>query len=417
MEKIEKAKIYIMKCIINHEEINATAVAEEFGIDRHTVVKHYKELTNQTSKVPRKKRDCYLLNIIKDYEDRILNPKIKLKATYMFIINAHSVKQIGTYSNFVQYVRRHYGKERKIRRMELVHYRFENPPGELLQFDWVEDLKLVLSTGETVTFNLWSGTLAYSRYHFFKITLDKTMQAFMQCLIDNLIAIEGRPIKVMTDNMSAIVNIIGKEKHIHPEVVQFFNDLNIKLILCKPKHPYTKGKVEVSNKYQSWIDPYNKKFASFDEALQLVPLIIMQCNHQPNSETNLAPIKLFTKKEKNALKDLPSLDLLKAYYGKFHKNKVSNASLVKYLGASYGVPNTYCGDDVYIVDKGETIEIFNKYMKHIVTHKYEKRGIHYLKSMYDVHKEHLSKDMSKEEYEKMIDENLRLLAGLGEIEK
>ena len=111
MEKIEKAKIYIMKCIINHEEINATAVAEEFGIDRHTVVKHYKELTNQTSKVPRKKRDCYLLNIIKDYEDRILNPKIKLKATYMFIINAHSVKQIGTYSNFVQYVRRHYGKE------------------------------------------------------------------------------------------------------------------------------------------------------------------------------------------------------------------------------------------------------------------------------------------------------------------
>ena len=37
--------------------------------------------------------------------------------------------------------------------------------------------------------------------------------------------------------------------------------------------------------------------------------------------------------------------------------------------------------------------------------------------MYDVHKEHLSKDMSKEEYEKMIDENLRLLAGLGEIEK
>ena len=185
MKKIEDMEACIMKCIIEHKAINATAVAEEFGIDRHTVVKHYKELTNQISKIPRKKRSCYLLTIINDYEERILNPKIKLKATYMFIINAHSVKQVGTYSNFVQYVRRHYGKVRKIRRMELVHYRFENPPGELLQFDWVEDLKLELSTGEIVTFNLWSGTLAYSRYHFFKITLDKTMQAFMQCLIDN----------------------------------------------------------------------------------------------------------------------------------------------------------------------------------------------------------------------------------------
>ena len=58
MEKIEKAKIYIMKCIINHEDINATALTEEFRIDRHTVVKHYKELTNQTKKDPRKKHAC-----------------------------------------------------------------------------------------------------------------------------------------------------------------------------------------------------------------------------------------------------------------------------------------------------------------------------------------------------------------------
>lgn len=101
----------------------------------------------------------------------------------------------------------------------------------------------------------------------------------------------------------------------------------------------------------------------------------------------------------------------------FIKTKVSNTALVKYLGASYGVPDTYCGDDVYIVDKGETIEIFDEYMKHLVTHKYEKHGIHYLKSMYDVHKDHLPKGMSEEEYEKMVDENLRLLGGLGDIEE
>lgn len=406
-----------MKSIINHEGINISAVAKQYDVDRHTVSKHYKELSNQIVKPQRKRRSCYLYSVIEKYVDRILNPKIKLKATYMFMLNENSIKQIGTYSNFIQYVRRHYGKERKIRRIGLAHFRFENPPGELLQFDWIEDLKLELSTGEIITFNLWSGTLAYSRYHFFKVTQERTSRALIQCIIENLIFIGGRPIKVMTDNMSAIVNVIGKERHVHSYIYQFFKDINVELILCKPRHPFTKGKVEVSNKYQSWIDPYNKKFASIDEALQVIPLIIMQCNYQPNSETNLAPLKLFNKKEKKSLKDLPSFDLMMNYYGNFQQMTVNNAALIKYLGASYGVPDTYLGETVYLVDKGNTIEIFDLDMKHLVTHTKHSHGIHYLKSMYEIHQENLPKNMAKEEYEKMIDENLNLLANLGETKK
>lgn len=417
MKQIEEMEAYIMKSIIEHKGINATAVAEKFGIDRHTVAKHYKELIQQTPKKVRKRRDCPLLLISKIYEEYILDPESKLKATYMFILNIYSRKEIGSYSNFVQYVRKHYGNERRKRRLGLAHFRYENPPGDILQFDWIEDLKLELSTGEIITFNLYSGTLAYSRYHFYRVTFTKTRKAVIECIIDNLIMIGGRPIKMMTDNMSAIVNIIKKDRVIHPEISQFFHDMNIELILCKPKHPYTKGKVEASNKYQEWLKPYNKKFATVDEAMQLVPSIIMQSNYQRNSETNLAPLKLFTIKEKNALKDLPSIDLLKSYYGDFKEYRVPNTSLVKYMGASYGVPSEYIGETVYINESDGLVKIYDEYLNLIVTHTYHKSGIHYHRSMYDVMKDKLPKNMSKEEYEKMIEENLRLLAGLGEIEE
>ena len=171
-----------------------------------------------------------------------------------------------------------------------------------MQFDWIEDIKLELSTGEIVSFNLYSGTLAYSRLHYYRISLNKTMDAFIQCFVDNLIEIGGCTERAMTDNMSAIVSIIKNKRYIHPHVSQFFKDLGIKLILCKPRKSFTKGKVETRNKYREWISPYNKKFASLDEAMQIILTIMMQCNFQPNSETNMAPIKLFNKKREKFIK-------------------------------------------------------------------------------------------------------------------
>ncbi len=405
-----------MKSILERKGINATAVAEQYGVDRHTVISHYKQIINQNSKVPRKERTCYLKNIIKEYENLILDPRIKLKATYMYIINIHPVCDVGTYSNFVQYVRNHYKEERKIRRMGLKHYRYETAPGDLLQFDWIEDLKIELSTGEIVKFDLWSGTLAYSRFHYFKAVTEKTTESVIRCLIENMISIEGRPMRVMTDNMSAIVTIRNGERYVSPVIKQFLKDMNIELVLCKPRHPYTKGKVEVSNKYQEWIKPYNKKFATIDEALQIIPLVMMQCNSQINSETNLAPIKLFNKNERNALKDLPDFNLFRYYYKIFYSTKVNNAGLIKYDGASYGVPDSNIGEEVYVSDQGVLIEIFNKYMERLVTYTKHKYGIHYLKSMYEFMREHLPKWMTQEQYEKMLCENLNLLAALGGIE-
>jgi len=70
-------------------------------------------------------------------------------------------------------------------------------------------------------------------------------------LIETFILIGGTVNRVLNDNMSAIVNVNSNKKTIHSTVVQFMKDLGVKLELCKVRHPYTKGKVEVSNKYQN----------------------------------------------------------------------------------------------------------------------------------------------------------------------
>ena len=42
MKKIEEMRKYIMKNINNHMGINSSTVVGKYGVDRHTVVKHYK---------------------------------------------------------------------------------------------------------------------------------------------------------------------------------------------------------------------------------------------------------------------------------------------------------------------------------------------------------------------------------------
>ena len=95
----------------------------------------------------------------------------------------------------------------------------------------MEDIKLHLTNGELVTFNLWSATLGYSRYHYFKVAENLTEAEMKNCFISTIINLGGVPKTVLTDNMSAIVSIIDGKKHVHPTITQFFKDMGVKLNL------------------------------------------------------------------------------------------------------------------------------------------------------------------------------------------
>lgn len=60
--------------------------------------------------------------------------------------------------------------------------------------------------------------------------------------------------------MAAIVSITNGTKHKHSRIIQFENDLEKNIQLCKVRKPETKGKVESSNRFMQWLLPYDGKF-------------------------------------------------------------------------------------------------------------------------------------------------------------
>ena len=403
---IEELDNEIERLILTHRKINKSLLAEKYGVDRHTIDRHIKIAEGGTKE--RKKRQCGLLKYYEIIENQF-KVETCIKSVYMYVLNISSFEEIGTYSNFKQYVERHFNDIRKETKDKIVKYRFETPPGDQLQFDWVENIKLHLQDGTLIIFNIWSATLGYSRRHIFKVVFSLTEATFKKCLIETLIIIGGSINRVLTDNMSAIVNINRGNKKIHPTVIQFMKDLDIKLELCKVRHAYTKGKVEVSNKYQNWLSPYDYKFKTKQDLIKGVEEILDQSNYQKNSETKVAPMVLY-ELEKPKLKKLPNKELLIKYHSDFIKLKVSNSCLVQYNGAKYGLPSQCINKQVLLDNSNDLLTFYDLSLNKLTVYPVYDSGIHYSEGLYSICK---MKGESEENYKKRVGNNLKLLAGIG----
>ena len=95
--------------ILKHKEINKSALALKYGVDRHTIDRHIKAIKAPTE---RKLRECGLLKYYEIIENQLkVDPSIK--GTYMYLLNISSYDEIGSYSNFKQYVEKHFLNIRK----------------------------------------------------------------------------------------------------------------------------------------------------------------------------------------------------------------------------------------------------------------------------------------------------------------
>lgn len=106
------------------------------------------------------------------------------------------------------------------------HPLYETDPGQQLQVDWVESMRLATTKGETLEFNFFSATLGYSRLHYFEYTEFKQEADFKRCLVHAFERLDGMTREVLTDNMSAVVAVDGRGgRTVHPSVSQFFKDI------------------------------------------------------------------------------------------------------------------------------------------------------------------------------------------------
>lgn len=343
---------------------NISELSRTFKKDRKTIRKMYVGKEEKQ----RKKKPSELDNYKELIAELFTHPGVNVKGAFWYMQNEHKIKT--KYDNFKTYVRKNELKSDP--KKAIPHPLYETKPGKQIQTDWVEDLRLTTINGEAIDFNLFSATLGYSRFHNFQYSEFKQEADYKRLLLNCYIKIGGTTKEVLTDNMVALVNITNGKRKIHPSVIQFFKDINVKLKLCKVRTPETKGKDEVSNRFVKWLNAYDGKIKDKDHLLQIIDKLNCDINKQVNSRTNLPPVLLF-EKEKEHLNPLPSKGIIDSYKDDMQYCKVPSTFVINYKGSKYSVPPNFITKTVGYKEVNGVLYIYhNKQL--IAEHPINKKG-------------------------------------------
>ena len=197
IKKVEKLKqeLLIMKTL--NIKPNYSELARIYKMDRRTITKYNNGYCRENIKIIRKSK----LDDLKDeIKEKLELPGITITVLYQYFSKNND---IGTYSNFYKYIKKHKLKPAKNNK---VHLRFETDMGKQMQFDWKEDIRMISKHGEIIEFNILTSTLGASRLHVFIYSRSRTRIDVQRSLIKTFKYIGGLPDEVLTDNMSSIVN-------------------------------------------------------------------------------------------------------------------------------------------------------------------------------------------------------------------
>lgn len=384
---------------------NFSELAAKYGKDRHTVRKYWQEGGKFDKKrAPKKsKYDAFRAEI----EEQMKSPGTTVKALYVWL-KAEEPAFGGSYEGLKYYVKAN-GIARYGEPGGRAHPRYETEPGQQLQVDWKEGLKMTLEGGEVVEFNVFSATLSWSRYHLFVFSFGKGEDDFLRCLIEVLGRLGGLPREILTDNMAAVVSVDGKSKRKHPRILQFERDFGVRIRLCRARSPQTKGKVESSNRFVDWLAPYQGRLKRAEDIAAALAKVEAESDREANRETGMPPAALF-RKEKEALRELPPRRLIEAYSSESYRERVPDTMLVRVRGSLYSVPRSEIGRSVVSVVSGGRVYISDARTGELVAeHELSGRRINYSEEHY---KEALRGLVDDKDIEDMAKRNLERLASL-----
>lgn len=352
---------------------NYSELARLYGVDRRTVKKYYDgyqgkpEHHNKSSKL--------------DKHRPLIQQKLQLKgvtkrAVYEFILSEVD-SDLGSYSNFNKYCKKHRLKPSKT---EKGHPRFETGPGIQAQVDWKEDIHIANKYGEIFTVQVFDYKLGNSRYAHFTYSLYKTRQDVFDCLIASFKATGGVPREILFDNMSSIVDCDGRHRTIPNQVRSFAKDFNFRIRLCKPRHAFTKGKVEALNKFLTWMLPYEGTFETDEDLIRILDKINNKVNTYPCEATGIPPLLLF-QKEKEYLQPLPNAEIIESYLSHDRQTTVRKDSMITYMNSKYSVPPEYIGLPVRLKVTESTLQIYYS-TELIARHSLSTKKLNYQKDHY-----------------------------------
>lgn len=379
---------------------NFSELARQYGMDRHTIAKYWKLGKIESVTIDRSSPyDEYFDEIKAKLEDTACTKK----ALFKFFQKKYGEDVFACYSTFAHYLQR---KKLENSRELKVHPRYETGPGIQLQLDWKEDLSIQLKDGEVIDFNLFVATFGFSRYHYLIYSKTKTTADFLRCLIECLERAGGKPKQLLTDNMSAVVSIVGGMKTKHPIIKQFEKDIGVHIHLCKCRSPQTKGKVESANRFVQWLSPYNNELETEDDLIRVIGEINDEVNKEVNQTTGIPPVKLI-KKEMESLDPLPNAVMIDSYVEDVIKQEVPETLLVRFRKSEYSVPKKFIGKTVKLVPIDNKLYVyFNTEL--ITVHDITNKHFNYHENDYfEAMRQVMPESLSDDEIQQRAQQNLK----------
>ena len=383
---------------------NFSGLSRKYGIDRHTIAKYWK---NKGVTTAERNKNSYLDQYKNEIKQKMNDCNCSKMAIYQYFVSKYGSEIFRSYSTFCHYTHQ-CGFENKKDRAP--HVRFETEPGKQLQVDWKESIKFRFKDDSVKEFNLFSATYGYSRFHYLIYSETKTTEDFLRCTIEVLRRSGGMPKEILTDNMSAVVSMQGNRKVKHPVIIQFEKDTGIEIRLCKVRSPETKGKVESSNRYVQWLDPYQGELENKSQLFEKIEELNRKINQEINQTTGIPPAVLM-KKETEHLNPIKNKILLETYIRNTITQKVPATLLVRFQGKEYSVSPELIGEKVEIIPIENKLYIYHNTKLHCI-HEISNQKINYDEDHYTSALSRVTKK-TEDEIRAQAAANLALFGQLG----
>ena len=238
---------------------NFTDIARRYGMHRHTVAKYWK--AGGQVEDARRCRPSGLDRHREVIEAKAQLPGATKRGIYEYLLDrCYAGEEPPAYNTLTKWMRRNGIECGRPPEGPEPHPRFETAPGEQMQFDWKESLRMADAEGEVFEFNVFSATLGYSRLHRFVYSRTRTEDDVMACLLAVMAANGGTARTLVTDNMSSIVSSSASGRRVSARFARFAAAAGFELELARPRSPQTKGKVESSNRFLSRLAVYEGDF-------------------------------------------------------------------------------------------------------------------------------------------------------------
>lgn len=246
-------------------------------------------------------------------------------------------------------------------------FRYRTDPGEAYQMDWG-----FIHVTDPYGNQYRAACFAMICHHCGKCYVEFFPNARQESLFIGMLrafAYMGVPKYILTDNMKSVVIKRDLDGHPvwHPDYEAFMNEVGFQTKLCKPRHPFTKGKVERLIRYVKDNFLPGRAFWNItdlnDQALEWCS----KHNSRYHREIDDIPDCLHASACMTVAAGFQLTEDLRYYL--CLKRRISFDGFVCFEGRRFGVPYRYAGHDVRVYRKRETLYIYTLDLKDLlVTH-------------------------------------------------